>query len=225
MIPQELVEYIETNVIFKCHQLDTSHDTTHVRQVIANSFQIIQELKDASIDERMVYVVAAYHDLGLLAGRAGHEQRSKELLLADKGLSRWFSAAELQMMGEAVADHRASSSHEPRSIYGKIVSEADRDIDFWRILRRTYVYAIEKKQLRHPQVLADEAYDYLTKKYGCDSGLVFWLEYSRNRKNLQELQAFLQNPEEFASACQEVYKKLQQAGFLDQAAKPCTSLE
>lgn len=40
-------------------------------------------------------------------------------------------------MREAVEDHRASSDHEPRSIYGKIVAEADRIIDTDTTLRRT----------------------------------------------------------------------------------------
>jgi uncharacterized protein len=39
-------------------------------------------------------------------------------------------------MKEAVEDHRASSSRQPRSIYGKIVAEADRDIDTHEIFLR-----------------------------------------------------------------------------------------
>lgn len=225
MIPEELREYIETNVIFKYQQLDTSHDLAHVRQVIVNSFQIVQELAEVPLDRRMVYVVAAYHDLGLLAGRDGHETRSKEMLMADVGLSRWFSVEELQIMGEAVEDHRASIDYEPRSIYGKIVSEADRDIDFWRILRRTYVYAIEKKHLRQPQALADEAYHYMTEKYGRDSGIVFWLEYSQNRRKLLELQGFLHDGEVFAEACGKVYTEMWAAGFFDKATEPDAMLQ
>lgn len=44
-------------------------------------------------------------------------------------------------MKEAVEDHRASSSRQPRSIYGKIVAEADRDIDVHEIFYAPYSMA------------------------------------------------------------------------------------
>jgi uncharacterized protein len=45
-------------------------------------------------------------------------------------------------MREAVEDHRASASHSPRSIYGKIVAEADRDIEKDIVIRRTIQYGL-----------------------------------------------------------------------------------
>ena len=45
-------------------------------------------------------------------------------------------------MKEAVEDHRASNKHVPRSIYGKIVAEADRIIDPDITLRRTVQYGL-----------------------------------------------------------------------------------
>ena len=48
------------------------------------------------------------------------------------------------MIGEAVEDHRASLPYEPRSLYGKIISEADRDLDFERILKRTLLLLMRK---------------------------------------------------------------------------------
>ena len=46
-------------------------------------------------------------------------------------------------MKEAVEDLRASSSRQPRSIYGKIVAEADRDIDVHEIFLRAIEYGEE----------------------------------------------------------------------------------
>ena len=43
-----------------------------------------------------------------------------------------------------VEDHRASTDHEPRSIYGKIVAEADRIIDPDITLRRTVQYGLKQ---------------------------------------------------------------------------------
>ena len=59
-----------------------------------------------------------------------------------------------KIIGEAVEDHRASLSYEPRSIYGKIISEADRDLDFYRILERTIYFAIEKRVFLIPILFA-----------------------------------------------------------------------
>ena len=47
------------------------------------------------------------------------------------------AADEIKLMKEAVEDHRASSKNPPRSIYGKIVAEADRDINPLKIIKRT----------------------------------------------------------------------------------------
>ncbi len=205
MIDSDLKDYIEREVIPRYDQLDTSHSSHHVRQVITNTFEILDELANPNVDPQLCYTVAAYHDLGLLFGRQNHETRSKELLLADQKLRRWFSLEQLTVMGEAVEDHRASLSYEPRSLYGKIISEADRDIDFERILYRTFVYGIEKKGLRDFQALLTEAAAYMTEKYGPDSGLVFWLTYSKNQQQLAKLHRFLADEEAFATACRQTY--------------------
>lgn len=43
----------------------------------------------------MVYVIAAYHDLGLCKGREFHHMVSGEILMADEMLCHWF--VEVQM--------------------------------------------------------------------------------------------------------------------------------
>lgn len=205
MIRPQITRYIEEFIIPQYQQLDISHSPDHVRQVIANSLKIAQPL---DVDLELVYVVAAYHDLGLLAGRQGHEAKSQELLLKDENLSLWFTPNERRIMGEAVADHRASLAYEPRSIYGKIVSEADRDINFRRILKRTLVYAMEKKQLREINQLTREAHQYMTEKYGPDSGLIFWLDFQPNIDNLAELHRYLADEKAFKQASEEIYQEI-----------------
>ena len=91
----------------------------------------------------MVYVSAAYHDLGMEGPRAIHHITSGKILAADARLKKWFSTEQLRIMKEAVEDHRASSSRVPRSIYGKIVAEADRELDFNIVFSRTVLYGLE----------------------------------------------------------------------------------
>ena len=52
----------------------------------------------------------------------------------------YFDKEELKLIHDAIEDHRASSKEEPRSIYGKIVSSADRNNKVEDCLRRTYTY-------------------------------------------------------------------------------------
>ena len=46
-------------------------------------------------------------------------------------------------MAQAVEDHRASASRAPRSLYGKIVAEADRDLLPEVVFRRTVQFGME----------------------------------------------------------------------------------
>ena len=127
MIPQTLIRYIETEIIPRYEHFDKAHNLSHVQTVIDESLALAKLYPQA--DERLVYTIAAYHDTGLCRDRATHHLVSGEIIAADANLLQWFDKAEIKIMREAVEDHRASTDHEPRSIYGKIVAEADRIID------------------------------------------------------------------------------------------------
>ena len=129
--------YLETEIIPRYETFDKAHRTEHVRQVIAESLKLASYYV---VDERMVYAVAAYHDIGLCEGREHHHLVSGRMMRADSRLREWFSEEEIEVMAQAVEDHRASNVHAPRSIYGRIVAEADRLIEPMQILRRTVQY-------------------------------------------------------------------------------------
>ena len=99
--------------------------------------------KRMGVDVNMAYAIAAYHDIGMSGPRAIHHITSGKILAADQRLRKWFSAEQMKTMREAVEDHRASSSHAPRSIYGKIVAEADRDLEPEVVFRRTIQFGLE----------------------------------------------------------------------------------
>ncbi len=67
-----------------------------------------------------------------------------KILFADETLWQWFTDDQMLQMKEAIEDHRASNKQRqaPRSIYGKIVAEADRIIDPEITLRRTVQYGL-----------------------------------------------------------------------------------
>ena len=133
----------------------------------------------------MVYVIAAYHDTGLAFGRERHHIDAGRILAEDAELRRRFDSERIATMREAVEDHRASSGHAPRSIYGRIVAEADRCIDTQTILRRTVQYG-----LAHCPALTREEHfarcrEHLQRKYAEGGYLRLWLPESDNARRPQ----------------------------------------
>ena len=133
----DLVEFVETQILPQYAAFDKGHNMEHATRVIRRSLDLARKI-GADLD--MAYVIAAYHDLGLSGPRAVHHITSGKILMQDARLKRWFSAEQLKLMKEAVEDHRASASRTPRSVYGKIVAEADRDIEPETVIRRTSSY-------------------------------------------------------------------------------------
>lgn len=135
----DLVEFIETKILPQYAAFDRAHNMEHVTRVIRRSLDLV---KTTGADINMVYTVAAYHDLGMSGPRAIHHITGGKILAADARLKKWFSPEQIKIMREAVEDHRASASRAPRSLYGKIIAEADRDIDVEVVIRRTVQYGL-----------------------------------------------------------------------------------
>nr|WP_302830561.1 HD domain-containing protein [uncultured Bacteroides sp.] len=189
MIPQELIRYIETAIIPRYRDFDKAHNLSHVETVIEESLALARQHPET--DERMVYTIAAYHDTGLCRDRATHHLLSGEILAADGTLRQWFSEEEIQTMREAVEDHRASTDHEPRSIYGKIVAEADRIIDPDITLRRTVQYGLKQSPTADEEWHYRRFYKHLMEKYAPGGYLKLWFPDSKNAERLKELQAII----------------------------------
>ena len=140
-ISNDLQQYIEENIFPSYKKNDLGHNLDHIKYVINRSLNFAQKVNDINYD--MVYTIAAYHDIGHCIDAKNHEKVSTEMLLADKNLRRFFTEDEIKIMSEAVYDHRASLEGETRSIYGKIVSSADRNTLVDVPLKRTYAYRVE----------------------------------------------------------------------------------
>lgn len=190
MIKREIVEYVEREILPRYEGFDAAHRRDHVDVVIERSVALAREL-GARVD--MAYVVAAYHDTGLAVGRDVHHTESKRILLEDCELRRWFSCEEIAIMGDAAEDHRASSKQPPRTLYGRIVTEADRLIEPRTILRRTVQFTLT----HHPDLDRDEGYErmleHLHDKYDYGGYLKLWIEESENAKRLEELRGIIAN--------------------------------
>lgn len=197
----ELQQYIEAEIIPHYDGFDKAHKRDHVEKVISESLALARHY---DVDESMVYTVAAYHDLGLCEGRELHHVVSGRILLADAKLRLWFSEEQLAVMAEAVEDHRASSDHAPRSIYGRIVAEADRVIDADVTLRRTVQYGLS----HYPEMNKDEQYarfvGHLQNKYAEGGYLKLWIPESENASRLAELRKIIADK----TALQKVFDRI-----------------
>lgn len=189
---KEIERYIEEQIIPRYTSFDRAHSINHVRTVIAESLALAEHY---DVDRRIVYVTAAYHDLGLCEGRERHHIVSGEIVRADKQLRNWFTDDEIELIACAVEDHRASSDHEPRSIYGRIVAEADRVIDPEITLRRTVQYGLAN----YPQLDIEGQYArfcaHLQEKYAEGGYLRLWIPESKNGARLAELRQLIKNSE------------------------------
>ena len=189
---KEIERYIEEQIIPRYTSFDRAHSIDHVRTVIDESLALAEHY---DVDRRIVYVTAAYHDLGLCEGRERHHIVSGEIVRADQQLCKWFSGDEIELIACAVEDHRASSDHEPRSIYGRIVAEADRVIDPEITLRRTVQYGLAN----YPQLDIEGQYArfcaHLQEKYAEGGYLRLWILESKNGARLAELRQLIKNSE------------------------------
>lgn len=187
----EIMEFVETNILPRYSAFDRAHDLTHVTRVINRSVELARRV-GADVD--MAYVIAAYHDLGMSGPRAVHHITGGKILMADARLRKWFTSEQLSIMREAVEDHRASSSHAPRSIYGKIVAEADRDMEPTTVFRRTVQYGLS----HYPEMSREEQWErfleHMQNKYSANGYIRLWIPNSPNQEYQRQLRQIIENP-------------------------------
>ena len=160
----ELKTYIETEIFPLYERNEPAHGINHIHTVINRSLHIAREYE---VNKNIVYTVAAYHDLGHYINPKTHEKLSAEIFMKDDKIKKWFTKDEIQIIKEAIEDHRASSNHEPRSIYGKIVSTADRTIKSIDIsIKRAYTYYINNFPSIPKKEQIQKVYEHLNEKYG-----------------------------------------------------------
>lgn len=200
----DLVEFVETQILPRYAEFDKAHNLGHVTRVIRRSVDLARQ---TGADTNMVYVIAAYHDLGLSGPRAIHHLTSGKILMQDARLKRWFSPEQLKVMKEAVEDHRASASHAPRSIYGKIVAEADRDLYPETVIRRTIQFGLAN----YPEMDREGHWrrfcQHMSEKYAVNGYIRLWIQGSENERNLNALRSLIVNPTEMRKVFDRIFEE------------------
>lgn len=203
-IRSELREYIEREIVVRYDGFDAAHRRDHVAMVIEESISLAEAY---GLDTEMAYTIAAFHDTGLVYGREHHHTHSKRIILEDRELVRWFTPEQIATMADAAEDHRASSKSAPRTIYGRIVAEADRIIDSHTIIRRTIQYTLAN----HPHLDREQGYErmveHLHEKYYYGGYLRLWIEGSKNEARLEELRQLIADKEELRKVYDQIYNE------------------
>lgn len=204
ILNENLVKYLNKEIVPKYDKLDLAHRVNHVKMVIESSLMIA---KDYDVDLNMVYTVAVFHDLGLLIDRENHHINGGIMLEKDSFIRTFFNNNDIKIMKEAVEDHRASAFDKPRNIYGLIISEADLYDHSEMIIERSFLFRLSTGEKSFDK-LYFEVRNHIEEKYGKNGYLNSWLNSKRVEEMLLELRNLLENEELFKSYCYNIFKKL-----------------
>lgn len=196
IINRELREYLEVQIIPRYNANDKGHGVEHAKYVIDRSLRFAAA---AGKDLNMAYVIAAYHDVGHSIDAKNHEKISAQILLEDLKLKKFFSDSQIKIMAEAVEDHRSSLEYEPRSIYGKIVSSADRNTIVESVFERTYEYRKKHYSNFSLKQIIDGSYRHVVEKFGREgyANNKMYFKDEHYEEFLQTLRKLIENREEF----------------------------
>lgn len=205
MVVESLVQkYIIDNIIPLYSCLDNGHNDKHIMYVIRRSIDLA---KIYEADLNMVYVIAAFHDLGMIYNREKHEIISSEIMSKDVVINQVFNAEKISIMCEAIKEHRASYKGKYHSIYGKIVSQADRNFDIEMIIYRSLQYGLRN----FPKYSFEEhycrTYEYIQNKYGENGYIRIILPFEEDEKKLDIVRKIIYSKQAFRDIFNECYKQ------------------
>lgn len=203
-IDSRLIQYIDTEIIPRYDTFDKGHSREHAKSVMRQALRLCGRY-DVSLS--MVYCAAAYHDTGLRKDRETHHIESAKIIRADKNLRKWFNDNEINIIADAAEDHRASSGNEPRTIYGKLIAEADRLIDPEITIRRCIQYGIDHYPTLDYEGQFERTYDHIKKKYGENGYLKLWIPESDNTTRMKELRKIIGDPDKMRKLFNKIFSE------------------
>lgn len=204
-IREDIQKFVFDEIVPKYAGFDPAHKEDHALTVIEQAMLLMDRMSDwravqseetasnwQEVPEReMLFIAAACHDLGLVNGRERHHLDSGIIIRNDPRLRQWFTEEDIETIAQAAEDHRASGKSAPRSIYGKIVAEADRVIDGETIIRRTIQFGFTHYPSLDREAHIKRAVEHLREKYGRGGYLKLWIPWSDNATRLNALQEMI----------------------------------
>lgn len=210
LIDKNLYNYLQENILPKYEKNIGGHDIDHINYVINRSFEIIQEF-NLNVNYNIVYTTAMYHDIGYKKDPDNHEIVSAQIFDSDNNIKRFFNKDDQKIIHEAIVDHRASLEYEPRSIYGKIVSSADREISVENMLIRSLRYQRDKHKAENPTLddIIEYSYKKLSSKYGKVNGYAkMYYKDKKYNDYIDKINILLDSKELFKKEEKEIANKI-----------------
>ncbi len=168
---KELLEYMEREILPRYERF-YSHGLLHINQVRAKCKLLADYYH---LNQDMCNVIATYHDLGLKVDRNNHEIESGKIFMADHELKRYFTRVQLEIMKEAIEDHRGSRKERPRNFYGEVLSDSDRDFDIEVLVKRQWATSLKNNvSLKSFEEHFEFCYKYLSKRINENGHFNLW---------------------------------------------------
>lgn len=203
-IDPTLKQYIESEITPRYDHFDKAHRRDHVETVIAQGLSLAAHY---SLNPNIIYAAAAYHDTGLIEGREVHHIASGRIVREDPRLCQWFSEEEIETIAQAAEDHRASNREGPRTIYGKVLAEADRVIDPMKIIRRTIQFGLSNYPQLGIEGHWERTLEHLQEKYAEGGYLRLWIPESPNAVRLEELRSIIGDKVQLRNIFNEIFEQ------------------
>lgn len=208
----ELLMYIKTN-IFPKYEKYYSHGMIHIANVINNSLELSKEY---NLNKNMCYTMSAYHDLGLEVNRENHELESGKIFIADKKLKKYFTTEQLVIMKEAIEDHRGSRKEPPRNIYGKVLSDSDRDFDIKLLAKRQLATSIKNyPELSSFEDHFEKCYNYMSKRINETGHFNLWTNNSLLIEKRSKFEKDFFNKEYAKQVYENEFKRISSDGTIE----------
>lgn len=210
-INKKLFDYID-EIVSVYNKFDPAHQLDHCNIVVDRGLQYAKEWNklnpDKKVDLNIVFVVCALHDIGLQFDRETHNIHSAKLIRKDKTLRKWFNEDEIEIIANAVEDHRASLKSPIRNIYGQIVSEADRNhpASIRELIQRSVKYNIHN----NPDLPYRELVNNVIKNTYSGKHAKIFFDIPMVRKKKDELAILMKNKRNVRKEALRMFKEFKQ---------------
>ncbi len=195
-VRQDLKDYITEHIFPEYEKNDGGHNIAHILEVIRRSFALNDTFK-LGLDDNIIYAIASCHDWGKYEDHETHHLIAAKNFMNDKGMKKFFTNDERKIIKEAIEDHRSSKEDEPRSIYGKLISSADRNTRIEIVFIRSFFVAHE----RMPEAVIEDYLDYtikrLSQKYDEENPENMFFEDETYKIFIQDMRDLLKKENEF----------------------------
>lgn len=195
-VNDKLKLYVENEIFPQYEVNDKAHGIVHIMEVIRRSFALNDTFK-LGLDANMIYAIASCHDLGKHENHAIHEKIAANRFFSDDNMKEFFNDEERLIIKEAIEDHRSSMEDTPRSVYGKLISSADRNTTIDIVFIRSFFVAKE----RMPEYNIEDYLDYtikrLSKKYSEENPENMFFEDETYKVFISDMRTLLKKEDEF----------------------------